>query len=277
MENSFKELEQVDYKHSPLRLLKFLRLEGKRCFPLHWHDRIELLRIDRGQMNVNCGNSDFIAKAGQCVIFNPKEVHSAVALGGNVEYTCVMFELGPMVENRYYGKRYIAPLLYRQLRFKNCIEDNWVNDLIDELEELDTAESPTTVFRIDAHILFLLSHLIEYYVNTDYTKRNADLVFTEVVDYIDNHFTDDLTIPFLAQRFGYDSSYFCRKFKAQTGITCVEYINALRLDQAAIMLKGTKVPINEIAHCCGFADANYFSRCFKEKYEISRSKWREKD
>ncbi len=276
MKNSFKELEKIDYSRTPVRILKFIRLNEKRCFPLHWHDRIELLRIDKGQMNVTCGNNEFVAYEGECIIINPKEVHSAVAINGDVEYTCLMFELTPLSDNIYYGNRFINPLLYRQLRFKNRIMDSRINEMIDNFEKLNKDDSPSVSFHIDAGILLLLSYLIENCINTDYTKRSSDLVFTEVVDYIDNHFADNITIPFLAQRFGYDNSYFCRKFKAQTGLTCVEYINALRLDQAAIMLKGTKAPISEIAITCGFSDANYFSRCFKEKYGISPSKWRDK-
>lgn len=276
MKNSFKELEKVDYEGCSVRVLKFIRYAEKRCFPLHWHDRIELLRIDRGMMSVSCGNTDFTAKEGDCVVINPKEVHSAIAVNGDVEYTCVMFELAPLSGNIYYGQSHITPLLYRQLRFKNCISDGWVNWVIETLEDLCKLNSPTDVFRIDAQALLLLSHLFEYYVDQDYTVNNSDLQFTEVLDYIDYHYDDDITIPFLSQKFGYDSSYFCRKFKAQTGITCIEYINALRLDHAAILLKGTNSAVNEISANCGFSDPNYFSRCFKEKYGVSPSKWRER-
>lgn len=276
MENSFKELEKVDYDTSSVKTLRFFRVGKKRCFPLHWHDRIELLRIDRGAMNVTCGKKEFIASEGSCVIINPKEVHSAIALEGDVEYTCVMFELAPLSSNIYYGQKYITPLLYRQLRFINCIEDCWVNDLIDELTELCEVHSETDVFRIDANALLLLSHLIEHYIDRDSEAQRTDLHFAEILDYIDEHYFEELSIPLLSQHFGYDGSYFCRKFKAQTGITCIEYINSIRLDHAAILLKGTNSPVNEIAQSCGFSDSNYFSRCFKDKYGHSPSKWRER-
>lgn len=276
MEQGFKELEKVDYDHAAVRALKFVRLAGKRCFPLHWHDRIELLRINRGEMSVTCGNSYFTAKEGDTVIINPKEVHSAIAGANDVEYTCVMFELAPLANNIYYGQSHIKPLLFRQMRFKNLIRDIDVDDIMEILEELTREKNPKRALLSEMYMLELISRLIEFYIDTETVPKSSDMEFTEVLDYIDTHFSEDLTIPYLSQKFGYDKSYFCRKFKAQTGITCIEYITSLRLDYAAIMLKGTSDSVGEISENCGFSDANYFSRCFKEKYGVSPVMWRKR-
>ncbi|MBR4071921.1 MAG: helix-turn-helix transcriptional regulator [Clostridia bacterium] len=271
MQNSFKELENVNYDRAPAKVMQFSKAPYARCFPLHWHDRIELLRVDHGELTVTCGSTNICIKEREIALFNSKEAHSAIAGSTETDYTCVMFELGPLVNNRYYGQNYIKPLLFRQMRFKNYIHDENISLVIDKLVEAYETNMPTCAIRIDAGILMLLTRLIEGYINTEpeSSPRHSDHRFTEVIDYLDTHFTDNISIAELAKKFGYNKSYFCRKFKDQTGITCVEYISSLRLDYAAIMLKGTPYSVNEIAEKCGYPDANYFSRCFKEKYDMS--------
>lgn len=271
MQNSFKELENVNYDRASANVLKFLKGSHIRCFPLHWHDRIELLRVDKGEMTVTCGNTDFCIKEREIALINSKEVHSAIAGTNGVFYTCIMFELGPFVNNRYYGQDYIKPLLFRQMSFKNHICDESISLIIDRIVEAYESNGPTCAIRVEAGLLMLLTRLIEGYVNTEpeVSQRHSDHRFTEIIDYLDTHFTEDISIADLAQKFGYNKSYFCRKFKDQTGITCIEYISALRLDYAAIMLKGTPYSVSEISEKCGYFDANYFSRCFKDKYGMS--------
>ncbi len=276
MQNSFKELQNVNYDRAAAAVLRFIKPPYVHCFPLHWHDRIELLRVDKGEMTVTCGNNEFTVKENEVALINSKEIHTASTFNKEVHYTCIMFELGHLMNNRYYGQNYFKPLLFRQMLFKNHICDESINMILDKIVEAYENNTTTTALRVDAAILMLMTRLIEGYVNTEpgLSPKHTDHRFTEVLDYLDTHFTEDISISDLAQQFGYNKSYFCRKFKTETGITCNEYISALRLDYAAIMLKGTPYSISEISEKCGYTDANYFSRCFKEKYGVSPGEYK---
>ena len=274
MKNSFKELEPVKYERASVNVLRFKKPPHVCCFPHHWHDRLEILRIEQGNMTVTCGNNDVVLQENDIILINSKEIHSAIAGNAGVSYTCIMFELGSYVNNRYYGNSYIKPLLFRQMRFENKINDHRVIQIIDKITEFYYRDLPTSSIRIEASLLMLLSILIESHITEESEAKMTDGKFTEVLDYIDTHFTEDLSITELSQKFGYNKSYFCRKFKNETGITCIDYVNSLKLDYAAIMLKGTPLSIGEIADKCGYSDANYFSRCFKEKYGTSPAEWK---
>ena len=95
---------------------------------------------------------------------------------------------------------------------------------------------------------------------------------TELIKkYLEENFTDSkLNLEFLAQHFGFSSSYLSRKFKQDTGKKFIEYLNALRMEKAKEYAHdGLKMYV--AAAQVGIPDPNYFSRCFKKYTGMSYS------
>ncbi|MBQ7614620.1 MAG: response regulator [Butyrivibrio sp.] len=95
---------------------------------------------------------------------------------------------------------------------------------------------------------------------------------TELIKkYLEENFTDSkLNLEFLAQHFGFSSSYLSRKFKQDTGKKFIEYLNGLRMEKAKKLAEsGVKMYI--AAAEVGIPDPNYFSRCFKKYTGMSYS------
>ena len=53
-----------------------------------------------------------------------------------------------------------------------------------------------------------------------------------------------------------------------------EFLSDLRLRRAQELLKNNELTINDIAQRCGYSDIAYFSRCFKNRFGVSPSRWR---
>ncbi|MFT8929091.1 MAG: helix-turn-helix transcriptional regulator [Sporolactobacillus sp.] len=68
---------------------------------------------------------------------------------------------------------------------------------------------------------------------------------------------------------------YCRVFKALTGKSTTEYVNALRLEHAARLLK-SGMTVTEAAFSSGFDNLNYFSRRFRRDYGITPSAFKNK-
>ena len=68
------------------------------------------------------------------------------------------------------------------------------------------------------------------------------------------------------------------KIKSLTGKTPVDLLNEYRLNKAMQMLANPQddTPIAEIAFKCGFSDASYFSKKFKDQFNLSPSQYRQK-
>jgi AraC-like DNA-binding protein len=83
-----------------------------------------------------------------------------------------------------------------------------------------------------------------------------------LVDYIDVHLAEDVSLPKLAQVCCLSDYYFMRAFKAEMGITAHQYVLQQRIYRAIRLLRVTKLSITEIALDCGFASHQHMSGVF---------------
>ena len=63
------------------------------------------------------------------------------------------------------------------------------------------------------------------------------------------------------------------KIMSLTGETPVEFIRSLKLKKAVALLENSDLKMSEIAYTTGFATANYFTRAFKAKYNVSPTEY----
>ena len=95
-----------------------------------------------------------------------------------------------------------------------------------------------------------------------------------ILEYIENNYTDTITLEQLAHISGMSKNGIIAMFKRLYGATPMKYINNLRLNKARELLKNTDLPISQLAYQCGFTDSNYFARVFKEQQGVSPRRFR---
>lgn len=94
--------------------------------------------------------------------------------------------------------------------------------------------------------------------------------------YMQENYSWDVSLDDVSRRMKLTPYYFSKLFKQETGITFMEYLTGLRLDQAKQLLKNPDLSIKEIGISVGYSDPNYFSRIFKKVLGITPSEYREK-
>lgn len=114
---------------------------------------------------------------------------------------------------------------------------------------------------------YLYSDCFDGIHNDDKDSRHVSLV-ASLVEYINNHLADDLSLNILAQHVNYSEYYICRIFKSVTNYTLNNYIIEKRISQATNYLK-SDIPIARAAEMAGFNNYSYFYKTFKKYMGVS--------
>jgi len=96
-----------------------------------------------------------------------------------------------------------------------------------------------------------------------------NIVVEKVVDYIESHLDDELTLDKIADALNYSKFYVARAFNEETGSTVYKYIQGRRLTMAAHALVKTDQPIIEIAYEAHYDSQQAFTLAFKQAYECT--------
>lgn len=106
-----------------------------------------------------------------------------------------------------------------------------------------------------------------------FSTSNYSPLIKNVVDYINLNIGNPLTLNSIANTMNVNPSHLSRKFKSDTNMTIIDYINKKRVDEAKFYLKMGNIPFIEIALMVGFNDLNYFGRVFKKFTSLTPSEY----
>ncbi len=248
----------------------------------HWHYHFELLFFTHGTAKVFVGNRCFEVTSGDLILINPCDVHS-VSINSNVasKHFIIGFDsdLLNTISNMNFEIKYLLPQAvdinpeYRVLK----IDPSYNISLL--LEELtleyinknigfewavisDIYKLMTLILRgLQNNGLILLSDSI--------LLKNNRLKLRKVLNYIDEHFNEDITPASAASMCFLSYSHFCKLFKSVMHTTFVQYLNYIRIRKAeSLLLDGEKL-ITQIALETGFTDTSYFIKQFRYYKGIS--------
>ncbi|MDO4324930.1 MAG: helix-turn-helix domain-containing protein [bacterium] len=159
--------------------------------------------------------------------------------------------------------------------FRKTVQKSYVHPYhIDEL-------STHLAIKIEAmsnpeHSQTLGREMIRKYCNLvqNYSLRNYSPLIQKVVNYVDFHSSENLSLKVLAELFSVSPSYLSGLFKKEIKITLTDYINQKRIEHSLVLLNTTSLPIQNIAEQVGFSDVNYFTRTFKKFKGMSPREYR---
>jgi len=134
-------------------------------------------------------------------------------------------------------------------------------ELFDQLEEAIRDPSPHGERRASAIAfeLLTLTHGLG-------AAGQRDALVNEILGHLTVHWAEyDLSVASLARRFHVHRATLTRKFQAVLGVSPMDYIISMRIQNAMSLLRETTHSVNEISAQCGFNSPNYFARLFRSR------------
>lgn len=254
----------------------------------HWHKEWEIIHVKEGIFHASADQNSYTLKKGDILLVNGGVLH-----GGTPEhciYECFLFDLHELFRDLESVKKHLRPFYRRQLIPKELYPR-------DEYEEVHSAvlslsdicqkynADPENIYGVPFELMVyncmtqLFGTLLQqrlYIPNEEGTTdsdNKIDLV-KSVLEYIELHFSEALSLQDLANVAGMNPRYFCRFFRSITHQTPMEYVNMYRIEKAAQMLKSTRLPITDICMRCGFNDSSNFIKVFKKYKEMTPNQYR---
>lgn len=103
-----------------------------------------------------------------------------------------------------------------------------------------------------------------------------DAVIAACQAWIAQNYEIDSPVEKMAERSGLSARTFARRFQAETGYTPMEYVQALRIEEAKQELERDRRSIEEVAALVGYEDDASFRRIFKRRVGLSPAAYRKK-
>ena len=254
----------------------------KRAFhiPVHWHDEVEIIYIQKGIITIYIGDEKIPASQGDLFFVNTGELHFMESEDMGVEYYTILFPLTFLsfqIEDALELEVFL-PLRQKKLLLPTKVNEfathKYTTNLIREIIRIN--EEKEKGYQLRTRIFLL--ELIERFLKED-SFRQADITSTtgmqrELLAYIQEHYTEKITLSMLAQEFHLSEKYISWYFKEHFYIGFMQYVSHLRMTKAKHLLYSTEYPVTEIAFSCGYPSVNFFIRSFKELYGITPLQYR---
>ncbi|MBQ6845181.1 MAG: AraC family transcriptional regulator [Agathobacter sp.] len=256
----------------------------KRAFhiPVHWHDEVEIIYIKKGNITIYIGEDSFPAMAGDLFFVNSGELHFMESDDMGVEYytllfplTFLSFQIEDALEQEVFlplrQKKLLLPIRLKEFEAEKQMT-NMVREVIMVNEEKETG------YQLRTRILLL--ELIESFLKEDGFRQvnntSSTAMQRELLAYIQEHYTEKITLAMLAQEFHLSEKYISWYFKEHFAISFMQYVSHLRMTRAKDLLLTTERSITEIALSCGYPSVNFFIRSFKEGEGITPLQYRKR-
>ena len=247
--------------------------------PFHWHSEWEILRILDGQMQISLDDEQYTLSKGDILLIRGGMLH-----GGEPEncvYECLVFDLYGIFHRIEMVKLYLRPF-YRQTYLPQSL---YLSDSCPEVS--DTVEKLMEVFSLgnncpELETVAALSRLFAWIRNSgNYTEVSSsedsgsrtDRI-KPVLEFIETHYSQSLTLKDLSLVAGMNPKYFCRVFRSLTHHSPMNYLNFYRIEQAAHMLDSTELSVTEVGNRCGFWESSYFTKVFRKYKEVTPFQYR---
>ncbi|MBQ9808611.1 MAG: AraC family transcriptional regulator [Ruminococcus sp.] len=236
-------------------------------------DSFLIVAVVSGKGELTIGNDTFPLSKGECFFIDCRESHFYKSSSKDP------WELLWVHFNGATSKQYYDYFLSQSKNVFRPPSFDRVVSAITEIINVNEFKNPNAEILTSKLIVDLLTLALT--VNTADQQYDSALKqkLAAVHNYIDDHFSEDLSLEKLSSEFYISKFYLTREYKKIYGMTIFQHIITSRINYGKKLLRFSDKSVEEIAHLCGFNDQSYFARQFKKAENLTcfsyRKMWRD--
>lgn len=260
---STKDQPNYEYERDKKKHIHLSPDKINNCSP-HFHKQVEIIAVQTSKQYVQINARQELLYAGQLAISDSFDIHSYIY--------CDAISTVIIIPDLYLSD-------YLQYKGNNRLKTNFVRDraVYDKcfplLYQINETENPLIRKGL---INELLGRIVEATGIEQAEKGSAkELPFIHrVLDYLDEHYAEDLSLNSISKYFGYSPAHFSRLFRKFFGYTLNDYIGTLRLRKFfELKAREPEKDLITLIFDSGFSSVPTFYRLFSQKMGVSPKKY----
>lgn len=222
---------------------------------MHFHRALEIVFVLKEQIIATLNGDTRIFYPGEIAVIPSYCLHSFRCPAGTEAY---VFTISQNIISKLQE--------FTQISFSSVLPENYFTREIEAWlrrceDDWPTANEPMRY----GMVYYFIGLLQKAYSTTPKTPQRDNLI-PEILNYIEEHYAEDLTLKFLAGHFGYSKNYFSTLFNRITNMHLTEYLNRVRILRVKQELDDPQntETILQTATKHGFNSLNTFYRAMKK-------------
>lgn len=237
----------------------------------HWHREFQFCLVTTGTVAFWVQGRQLTLPAGQGLFINSNVLHMAKPETPDAAYCCI--DILPSLLCGFPGSlldvSLVTPLSADAslplFRFSGeTLESREALALLEKIRQLSHRKTTGYPLMVTGLLMELLGRMLSMLDAAPAAPKEDMSRLRSVLQFIDRHYMEHLTLGQCAQRSGLSDSEFCRQFKRAMHCTLTGYIRQVRLQKsAAELLLHPEKSISQIAYATGFSTTSYFISQFR--------------
>lgn len=268
----------------PFELYEMRTGEAPIFVDCHWQEEMEILRVEAGGLDLLVDGVEAALHAGDMAFINPGQMHQMKGRTPDTMYYAYVFPIKAILfeQEDLAQARLLRPLLENRIGFptllsgKDALADT-IRDKIDAVIALNQGRPVGYEILTKARLLETICILGQQERLIQYHSTRQNDVCKEILQYIQEHFGEKITVPDIARAVGISENYFSCFFAKHLKRSFADYLAEYRVSQSCILLETTELSVTDIALECGFSTPSYYIQSFKKRKGLTPYQYKHRE
>jgi YesN/AraC family two-component response regulator len=254
----------------------------------HYHTNFEIYYLISGERYYFIEDSLYKISEGDLILINANDLHKTLK-GSTEKFSRILISFNlNFLKSILEEISDIHPLLCFERKIhilsltppQQAIVEHLLHNMLDEYKKHPSGYLTNLRLDLLKLLIFTARFAEKSLITTDHKKLHTEDMNSMhskillAVQYINTHYSDDISLKDLSCLYHISYYYFCRVFHQVTGFTLKEYISSVRIRKAQQLLWDTKLSISAISELVGYDDITNFGRVFKQITHLSPLQYR---
>ncbi len=239
-----------------------------RSYSLHWHEYYEVMLVQNDNTKLMLLDGERLLKRNTLVVLPPYTIHDTSNQTDEFSKEIVLHFTNDYFE--HFSASVQTSLAFNEMLFLktpylyNFYNEDAIHALKKMLQEFSPTEKNVWDLVIQGNFLILIGRIFngETPLSASFVSENT-LNLLSVKNYINEHITEKIVLSQIATHYGYEPTYFSKKFKQLFGISFKQYEMSLRIQKAQKLLLLENHSVNMVAEMLNYDSPQNFCRAYK--------------